>query len=90
MSNGVTCARDKRGHDLSVLSQRLARLDAEWQAKVDGALLEGSERIEGARSVPLDPQRARAIPIIGPMAGGGAIPGTLPHRQRQLDRWSGR
>jgi hypothetical protein len=57
---------------------------------VDAALLEGGERVEAPRSVPLDPQRARNVPIIGPMAGGGAIAGTLPHRQRQLDRRSGR
>lgn len=51
---------------------------------------EGGERVSAARSVPLDHQRARAIPIIGPMAGGGAIPGTRPARNRRLDSWSGR
>ena len=67
-----------------------ARLEAEQAKLVEEALREGGERVSAARSVPLDPQRARAIPIIGAMAGEGAIPGTLPHRQRQLDRWSGR
>lgn len=38
-------------------------------------------RIE-ARSTALDEQRARLIPILGPMGGGGAIPGTRPDAQR--------
>ena len=32
----------------------------------------------GFRSVPLDKQRARMLPIIGPAGGGGAVPGTRP------------
>ncbi len=75
---------------MSVLSQRLAGLDGEWRAKVDAALLEGGEWVNGARSVPLDHQRARAIPIIGPMSGGGAIPGSRPGVTGKLGRRSGR
>ena len=89
--------QDKRGQSgvgwcpVSVLSQRLAKLDGEWQAKVDAALLEGGARVNGARSVPLDSQRARAIPIIGKMSGGGHIPGTRPDQcSRRLGLWSGR
>lgn len=37
------------------------------------------------RAPALDHRRARNIPILGPMAGGGAIPGTRPD-QRNLTR----
>ena len=42
----------------------------------------------GHRSAAGDPARLRGIPMIG--GSSGAIPGTVPHRQRRLDRWSGR
>ena len=38
-------------------------------------------RIE-ARAPALDHQRARLIPIIGKMAGGGASPGTRPDQSK--------
>jgi hypothetical protein len=45
-------------------------------------------RLIGGRSAPADPRSLRGIPMIG--GAQGAIPGTVPHRQRRLDRWSGR
>ena len=77
---------------MSRLHARLQRagLEAAQAGLVERALREGGERVSAARSVPLDHRRARAIPIIGPMAGGGAIPGTRPDRNRRLDSWSGR
>jgi hypothetical protein len=87
---------------VSVLRARLQRAAFEDErderrggAKFDVAAaleqaLGAGPRVSGARWVPLDHQRARAIPIIGPMAGGGAIPGTRQDRNRRLDSWSGR
>ena len=40
------------------------------------------------RSSAADLGRSRGLPIIG--GASGAIPGTVPHRQRRLDYWSGR
>lgn len=77
---------------MSRLHARLQRaeLALEHAQLIEEALREAGTRVSGARSVPLDHQRARRIPIIGPMSGGGAIPGTRPDRQRRLERWSGR
>ena len=42
----------------------------------------------GGRSAPADAWALRGIPMIG--GAQGAIPGTVPHRQRRLAYWSGR
>jgi hypothetical protein len=39
-----------------------------------------------SRTSALDRQRARMLPIIGPMAGGGAQPGSRPGDARCLAR----
>jgi hypothetical protein len=59
-------------------------------AAADAALGEpGVDQLESARSAEDDRARARAIPIIGRVSGGGAIPGTRPGAGR-LGSWSGR
>lgn len=50
----------------------------------------GVDQLDGGRSAEDDRQRARAIPIIGAVSGGGAIPGSRPGVSRKLGRWSGR
>jgi hypothetical protein len=60
------------------LRQEHARLVAE-------ALLTGAAP-SGARSAALDPQRARAIPIVGPSSPGGHVPGTRPGSDAHLTR----
>jgi hypothetical protein len=67
---------------------RRLRLDDEAREAVDKALREGGTRPVGGRSAAGDPRALRGLPMIG--GAGGAIPGTLPHRNRRLDRWSGR
>jgi hypothetical protein len=64
------------------------RFYSEVEAAVEDALRETSERATGGRSAALDHHALRGIPMIG--GAQGAIPGTVPHRQRRLDRWSGR
>ena len=74
-----------------MLERALRREPFDPQAAADAAL--GGpvvDRLEAARSVPLDPQRARNLPIIGPASPGGHIPGSRPDRNRRLDSWSGR
>ena len=63
---------------------------AEQAAAIERALREstGGSRPAGHRSAAGDPARLRGIPMIG--GASGAIPGTVPHRQRRLDYWSGR
>jgi hypothetical protein len=78
---------------VSVLRAGLQRaeLAAEHARLVEAALREAGTRVGAARSVTHDRERARNLPIIGPMSGGGTIPGTVPHRHsRRLDSWSGR
>ncbi len=62
-----------------------------WAERVADALLAGDpipERPLAPRSAAGDHYRLRGIPMIGGCEG--AIPGTSPHRNRRLDRWSGR
>lgn len=61
------------------MSKFYARVQRARRAKIEAAI--PVARIE-ARGNPLDEQRARLIPILGPMGGGGAIPGTRPDAQR--------
>lgn len=65
-------------------------LDVETRRMVEEALAgrEARRQIIGARSAPADERALRGIPMIG--GASGAIPGTVPHRQRRLERWSGR
>lgn len=75
---------------MSRLYARIQRrqLVEEHRQAVEEALRESGERPSGGRSAAGDPRSLRGIPMIG--GAGGAIPGTLPHRNRRLDRWSGR
>ena len=66
--------------------QRRRRRFEEVHALADAVL--GEAEIIGGRSAAGDPARLRGIPMIG--GASGAIPGTVPHRQRRLDHWSGR
>lgn len=61
---------------------------AQWRVRVEDALRNSTTAASGPRSAPADSQRLRGIPMIGGAAG--AIPGTVPHRNRRLDRWAGR
>lgn len=45
----------------------------------------GESSLIGGRSAPADARALRGIPMIG--GAQGAIPGTVPHRNRRLDRW---
>ncbi len=47
--------------------------------------LEGVGRRIGGRSAAGDERALRGIPMIG--GASGAIPGTVPHRQRRLGYW---
>lgn len=76
------------------MSRMLRRIEEREQAErerredIERALRENGERLIGGRSAAGDPRALRGLPMIGGAAG--AIPGTEPHRQRRLDRWSGR
>ena len=75
---------------MSRLLARIQRAELERQqaAAVADALRETGQRITAPRGAPADPARLRGIPMIGGAAG--AIPGTMPPRNRRLDGWSGR
>jgi plasmid stability protein len=68
------------------IARRLAE-EAEWRERIEQALA-GPERVIAPRAAAADPARLRGIPMIG--GASGAIPGTVPHRQRRLDAWRGR
>lgn len=58
-----------------------------WLERVSEALLAGRPvpgRPVAPRTAPNDERALRGIPMIGGTQGG--IPGTLPHRNRKLDR----
>jgi hypothetical protein len=58
-------------------------------AAAEEAINGSPERIARGRSSEDDARRLRGLPVVGgPL--GGAIPGTSPHRNAALDRWSGR
>jgi hypothetical protein len=77
-------AQRRREHERGV---RRGRYGADFSpsAAADEALREPGQRIVAPRGAPADIQRLRGIPMIGGAAG--AIPGTLPHRNRRLERW---
>ena len=79
---------------MSLLADRLRRArleDFDPKRAADEALrTPGVNQLDGARSAGDDRDRARAIPIIGAVSGGGAIPGTRPGVTGKLGRWSGR
>ena len=62
---------------------------AEHAELVETALASSPERVVAARSSEDDRKRKRDIPIVG-TPGGGAIPGTVPSRNRRLGEWRGR
>ncbi len=72
---------------MSRLLARLERaaLEREHAVLVANALMLSTAPPQ-ARSVPLDRQRARNIPIIGASSGGGAIPGSRPGSGSSLNR----
>jgi hypothetical protein len=63
--------------------------DEEWAAMVERATDPLADRpsAEAPRSAAGDSSRLRGIPMIG--GGQGAIPGTVPHQQKRLERWTG-
>lgn len=67
--------------------------DREWFERVAKAIQDGTDldslpdRPKAPRSAAGDPGRLRGIPMIG--GASGAIPGTSPHHQKRLERWSG-
>lgn len=75
---------------MSRMDERIARHRAGgWDAAAAVERALGGSKLAGGRSAPADARALRGIPMIGGEAGG-AIPGSVPHRQRRLDRWSGR
>ncbi len=62
-------------------------LEEEHRAAIEEALWSGTAPTE-ARSAAGDHARLRGIPMIG--GASGVISGTVPHRNRRLDSWSGR
>jgi hypothetical protein len=71
---------------VSRFEERINRHREEWaaEAAVEKAL--GGSQLIGGRSAPADARALRGIPMIGSECGG-AIPGTVPHRNRRLDFW---
>jgi len=59
------------------------------QDGADLAALPGRPKVIGGRAAPAYGRALRGLPMIGSECGG-AIPETVPHRNRRLERWSGR